>query len=212
MRNDYPGRAVAERILTEAEPLNPGPWVAHSQNAAYCAEAIASRSGMDPEKAYVLGLLHDIGRRAGIGQLKHVYFGWKDMNDLGYPDVARVCLTHSYNAHCFSDDLAICDITPEQTDELRKALDTCVYDDYDRLIQLCDSIADANGVVDNQERMTDIKNRYSSYSQAKWDKNLELLEYFQNKVGCDIYTLCRNWRKNAMPGHDGDLKGTQNEA
>ena len=196
MRNDYPDKAEAERILAEAEPLNPGPWVTHSQNVAYCAEAIASRSGMDPEKAYVLGLLHDIGRRAGIGQMKHVWYGWKYMLELGYPAAAKVCLTHSYNTHRFEDDNAKCDITPEQAVELKSALDSCQFDDYDRLIQLCDSIADANGVIDIQERMTDIKNRYGSYPQAKWDKNLELLSYFQNKAGCDIYALCRNWRKN----------------
>ncbi|MBQ6502570.1 MAG: hypothetical protein IJI57_01490, partial [Flexilinea sp.] len=107
-----------------------------------------------------------------------------------------VCLTHSFNTHRFEDDNAKCDITPEQAVELKSALDSCQFDDYDRLIQLCDSIADANGVIDIQERMTDIKNRYGSYPQAKWDKNLELLSYFQNKAGCDIYALCRNWRKN----------------
>ena len=175
MRNDYPGRADVERILAEAEPLNPGLWVTHSQNAAYCAEAIASRSGMDPEKAYVLGLLHDIGRRAGIGQMKHVWYSWKYMLELGYPAAAKVCLTHSFNTHRFEDDNAKCDITPEQAVELKSALDSCQFDDYDRLIQLCDSIALAEGVVNVEKRMTDIINRYGSYSQAKWDKNLVLL-------------------------------------
>ena len=92
----YPDRENAERILTKAESLNPGLWVAHSRNVAHCAKAIAAFvHDMDSEKAYVLGLLHDVGRRTGIGQLKHVYFGWKYMLELGYPAVAKVCLTHS---------------------------------------------------------------------------------------------------------------------
>lgn len=75
MVNGFADREKAEKILTEAESLNPGLWVAHSRNVARCAEAIAaSIQGMDSEKAYVLGLLHDVGRRAGIGQLKHVYY------------------------------------------------------------------------------------------------------------------------------------------
>ena len=72
------------------------------------------------------------------------------------------------------------------------ALSESVYDDYDLLIQLCDSISTAEGVVNICERMTDIKMRYGSYPQAKWDKNLELLEYFGKKTGHDIYALCKN--------------------
>ena len=51
----YPTREEAERLLTEAEGCNPGPWGNHSRTAAHCAEAIAARSGMDSEKAYVFG-------------------------------------------------------------------------------------------------------------------------------------------------------------
>ena len=79
----------------------------------------------------------------------------------------------------------------EQRGELKDALKACVFDDYDLLIQLCDSIAMAEGVVDICVRMSDIKRRYGSYPQAKWDKNLELLEYFSNKTGKDVYEICK---------------------
>lgn len=141
----YPIRNEAERILAEAEHLNPGPWVEHSKNVAHCAEAIANVcEDMDSEKAFILGLLHDVGRRAGVGQLMHVYYGWRYMLELGYPEVAKVCLSHSYNTHSMDDDMAICDITEEQRGELKDALKACVFDDYDLLIQLCDSIASLN--------------------------------------------------------------------
>ena len=38
--------------------------------------------------------------------------------------------------------------------------------------------------------MTDVKTRYGSYPQPKWDQNLALLELFQSKTGKNIYTLC----------------------
>lgn len=195
MNDKFPSREEADLILSEAESLNPGLWVAHSRNVARCAEMIASHCNLNPEKAYVLGLLHDVGRRAGIGQLKHVYFGWKHMNELGYPAVAKVCLTHSYNTHRFEDDMAKLDVDPEQVEEVKAALAGYEYDDYDRLIQLCDSIATAEGVVDVTERMTDVKTRYGSYPQPKWDKNIELLEYFQRKTGRGIYGLCGREKK-----------------
>ena len=48
---------------------------------------------------------------------------------------------------------------------------TIVLDEYDRLIQLCDSIAGAEGVLDIEERMNDVKRRYGFYPQKKWDKS-----------------------------------------
>ena len=90
--------------------------------------------------------------------------------------------------------MAKMDVSIEQAEEVKMALGEYEYDDYDRLIQLCDSVATAEGVVDITERMTDVKTRYGKYPQPKWDKNLELLEYFQRKTGRNIYELCR--RKN----------------
>ena len=58
----YPTREEAIALLAEAEPHNPGPWGDHSRTAAHCAEKIAAAVGLDPDKAFVLGLLHDIGR------------------------------------------------------------------------------------------------------------------------------------------------------
>lgn len=93
-----PTRREAERLLREAEQNNPGPWGNHSRVAAHCAEKIAeSCDGMDADKAYVLGLLHDIGRKFGVRHLGHVSDGYTYMMSLGYDEVAKICLTHSFN-------------------------------------------------------------------------------------------------------------------
>ena len=62
-------------------------------------------------------------------------------------------------------------------------------DDYDRLIQLCDSLAGAEGVLDMETRMADVKRRYGFYPQDKWNKNLEFKHYFEEKMGKDIYVV-----------------------
>jgi hypothetical protein len=59
----YPDRDKAEEILRVAESCNPGPWGNHSRTAAHCAEKIAKYSGMDSEKAHVLGLSEEEHRR-----------------------------------------------------------------------------------------------------------------------------------------------------
>ena len=60
-------------------------------------------------------------------------------------------------------------------------------DDYDRLIQLCDSLAGAEGVLDIEERMGDVKRRYGMYPEAKWNSNLAIKKYFEDKMGKDVY-------------------------
>lgn len=186
---DYPDRETAESLLKEAEKLNPGPWGDHSRWVARCAEAIASAAGMDSEKAYVLGLMHDIGRRFGVKHLGHVWDGWTYMNALGYPAAARICLTHSFNTHEMETYIGRFDIPEDRQRTLKNALAACAFDDYDRLIQFCDAIAGSEGVMGLKERMTNIKNRYGYYPQEKWDRNFALKAYFSEKCGRDAEML-----------------------
>ena len=93
-----PNREEAEIILADAETCNPGAWGNHSRVTAHCAEMIASECvDMDADKAYILGLLHDIGRKFGTRHLGHVSDGYSYMRSLGYDEVAQIFLTHSFN-------------------------------------------------------------------------------------------------------------------
>ena len=65
------------------------------------------------------------------------------------------------------------------------------YDDYDRLIQLLDSCCAADGTVDLEARMNDVKARYGYYPQGKWDKSFELKEYFEKLAGKNLYEIIR---------------------
>lgn len=184
-----PTREEAIALLAEAEPHNPGPWGDHSRTAAHCAEKIAAACGLDPDKAFVLGLLHDIGRRFGKRHLGHVSDGYTYMMELGYDEVARICLSHSFNDQSLESYIDHRDTTPEETALIETNLAAMVYDEYDRLIQLCDSLADASGVVDIEERMNDVKRRYGSYPQDKWDNNLSLKAHFEQLSRRSIYEV-----------------------
>ena len=191
MSRGYPNREEAHRLLTEAECCNPGPWGDHSRNVAMCAERIALAAGMDGEKAYALGLLHDIGRKFGVYHMPHVYNGYHYMLEQGYGDVARICLTHSFSTPDLRTYIGKFDVTEAQLEELKKLLSGMIYDDYDRLIQLCDALAMAEGVVDIETRMLDVKRRYGEYPQEKWDNNLWLKAYFEAKAGKSIYEIVK---------------------
>lgn len=182
----YPNRANAQQLLATAEPINPGPWGNHCRVAARCAEAIAQSCGMDAEKAYVLGLLHDIGRRFGVRDLGHIYYGYQYMCRLGYTQVARVCLSHSFPNRDLQLYIGQIDIPAGEAETVKRLLAQTQWDAYDELIQLCDALAGSEGVVDIQERMADVRRRYGRYPQAQWDKNVELQRAFEKKAGRSI--------------------------
>lgn len=187
-----PARQKAEEILAEAEKCNPGAWGNHSRVAAHCAEQIAREcDDLDSDKAYILGLLHDIGRKFGARHLGHVSDGYSYMMSLGYDEAARICLTHSFNRQTVDDYIGKFDTTEEELDMIKDALDGVELDEYDRLIQLCDSIAGAEGVLDIEERMRDVKRRYGAYPEEKWNRNLMLKKHFEEKMGKDIYSVAK---------------------
>ncbi len=185
-----PARTEAERLLSEAEQCNPGPWGNHSRVAAHCAEKIAGLcDDLDAEKAYVLGLLHDIGRKFGVRHLGHVSDGYTYMMSLGYEEVAKICLTHSFCNQSMKAYIGEFDTSDEELELIHTALLRTVMDDYDRLIQLCDALAGSEGVLGIEERMDDVKKRYGCYPQEKWDFNIRLKAYFEKKTGKDIYDV-----------------------
>ena len=189
-KNMMPTREEAEKLLKEAELSNPGPWGDHSRVAAHCAEKIAAACGcLDPDTAYILGLLHDIGRKFGVRHLGHVSDGYSYMRSLGYDKAAQICLTHSFNNQTIDEYIGKFDTTEEELAMITSALASVTMDDYDRLIQLCDAMAGSTGVLNIEERMNDVKRRYGSYPKAKWDANIQLKSYFESKAGKSIYEI-----------------------
>lgn len=185
-----PTREEAERLLEEAEKCNPGPWGDHSRVAARCAERIAREcKDLNPDKAYIVGLLHDIGRKFGVRHLGHVSDGYSYMMSLGYDEAARICLTHSFHDRTLDSYVGKIDTTAEELKLIQDGLQAAALDEYDRLIQLCDALAGAEGVLDMEDRMNDVKRRYGSYPQAKWDCNLALKQHFEEKMGKELYAV-----------------------
>ena len=185
-----PTREEALELLAEAEKCNPGPWGKHSRVAAQCAEQIAQEcEDLEGEKAYILGLLHDIGRKCGVRHLGHVSDGYSYMMSLGYDEAAQICLTHSFHDQTTDGYVGRFDTSEEELKMIQEALKRTVISEYDSLIQLCDALAGAEGVMDIEERMNDVKRRYGFYPQEKWKHNLELKKRFEEKMGKDIYTV-----------------------
>jgi len=91
-----PTRDEANQLLIWANERNPGVWADHSRVVARAAEVIANNCSLDTHRAYISGLLHDIGRYEGVRDLHHVYAGYELINNKGYDQLADICLSHSF--------------------------------------------------------------------------------------------------------------------
>lgn len=149
----------ARRELDIAAQLNPGPWIEHSVNVGIAARNIAQKvPELDENKAYIVGMLHDIGRRVGIVNIpKHVYEGYRYAVQKGWDEVARICMTHSYPL--MKDEF---DDAPDTEEEraIKEYISSCEADDYDRLIQICDALATDYGFVILEKRFVNVTRRY----------------------------------------------------
>lgn len=176
--------------LRLAGQMNPGPWEKHSENVGIAAKNIAEKiEGMDANKAYILGVLHDIGRRVGIVDIPtHVYEGYKYCMDKGWDEVARICMTHSYLQ--MKDEFTY-EVTTDHEKAIKEYVCGCEADDYDRLIQLCDSLAVDYGFVILEKRFVDVTRRYGimeGYIKG-WEIAFSIKEDFEKRMGCSIYDV-----------------------
>ncbi len=137
----FPNREIALAELECAGKMNPGPWTEHSKNVAMAAERIAQACGLDVEKAFVCGLLHDIGRRTGVAAVRHIIDGYDYAMSKGWDEVARVCLTHSFPIKDIEADIGKKDITDAQYHFIDNYLKNLEYDAYDKMMILCDALA-----------------------------------------------------------------------
>ena len=189
---DIPTRQQADNYLEEASNNNPGPWVDHSIQAAESAERIAvAHSGLDPESAYVLGLLHDIGRREGIAGMRHVIDGYNFLIAEGYADAARICLTHSYPIADVNAGSSPWDGSTNERKFVAEYLAEIEYTTYDRLIQLCDAICLPTGPVLMEKRLLDVTLRYgpNKFTTRKWQAFFGIQKDFEKAIGQSIYRL-----------------------
>lgn len=182
----------AERLLSEAEARNPGGWADHSRYVALAAKNIAElHPNLEAETAYILGLMHDIGRREGVTDLRHILDGYVYMDALGYTDAARICLTHSFPLQDVKAGSGSWDGTEDELAFVETYLNALTYDDYDRLLQLSDALALSSGFVLIEKRLLDVALRrgINAMTVEKWRAFLELQTYFEKAIGRSIYSV-----------------------
>lgn len=201
-----PSLSQAEMFLQDAGQRNPGPWVQHSRYVAQAmytlAQVLVERqpgdprfADLDPERAFILGLLHDIGRREGVHGMRHIVDGYRFLAGEGYEAAGRVCLTHSYPDEGLIADASDWDGTPQEQEFVRSYIQSIEYDSYDRLAQLADAICMPQGFVLMEKRMVDVALRYGAQANTpirrfvrRWKAFFAIQNEIEEAIGASIYT------------------------
>ena len=193
-------RTYTKELLEWAYEQNPGPWFEHSLHVAHATENIIIeliKKGykLDADIAYNAALLHDIGRYKGFTKsVIHSYDGYMYMNDLGYTGNAVICVTHSFP--CKNEHIDIAAEWSLVPDHMRSRLveilnEHCNYDLYNKVITLCDALADAGGFTTLERRLISVGLRHgtTSHTSLHWKGFYAIKKELEALIGKSIYTV-----------------------
>lgn len=180
----------------------------HVYGVALMAEKIAEKLGLDSEKAYILGLMHDCGKIYEMYEKRfHGVIGYEMFKDKD-SDIAKVSMTHSFYYNMLPrgkdfDRYFYGNVTDKEF--VKKYVKNNKLDEYDKIIQLSDSLANCNGLVTIDEREKEFSERYNFKMPSYIVKNsYKMKEEFDERLGCDLYCLFDEIDKSFMlkPGQD----------
>jgi len=196
----YPTREEARALLEWAHGLNPGPWREHSLGVARAGEKLAEALGLDADRAWINGCLHDIGRYEGPRGMRHVVAGHDLLLDKGWDGPARACMVHSFPDGDIDAYIGPHDVSPEEDARIRAYLAACKFDDYDRLVQLGDAISWGEGVCLMEKRIVNVAMRYGPAPKMieKWRAWFDIKEDLERRIGKSIYALFPEAAENTL--------------
>lgn len=194
-------RELAEQSLEEAHAASPGPWADHARYVALACQNIAQRCPhLDAGEAYILGLLHDIGRFAGVTSERHLLDGYRYCMARGWEKAAQICVSHAFMIQDIATSIGVFDMSPEEKAFLAELICTAEYDDYDRLVQLCDALALPTGFCLLEKRFVDVALRYGTHPATvdRWRAVLDIKAHFEKIMGCSIYDVLPGALENSL--------------
>ena len=188
----------ALKILEESRVINDkSRWVDHSICVGNTAGILAKALELDEDYAKTLGYIHDIGKKFDYendGVFSHLIKGYKYLKTLGYgEEYAGICIKHSFlnnDINCLANDRNITDQTNVNYEFVKKYIKN-KYTIYDKIINLCDLMC-TEKVQTVDKRLIDLLRRHGLYKNTLYhiEETYKLKQYFDNKVGRNIYSLC----------------------
>jgi putative nucleotidyltransferase with HDIG domain len=177
-------------------------WKQHSFYVAEGAERIAVElPDVDPSKAYVLGLLHDIGKSIDYRGKKHALEGYRFLMRQGYFEAAYAALTHDFPAKEFDIHRQEALLDNDELEFVVAILSSYEYTIFDRLIQVCDVISTPGGYVLMEKRMMMAIFRYGGLSESLKQiiaVSYENMQFLERIMGTSVYSVLPNVVENTF--------------
>ncbi|MDR1207856.1 MAG: HD domain-containing protein [Holosporales bacterium] len=168
----------------------------HSGLVARAAFCIAQKTGnMDPAFAHACGLFHDIAklRLPKEKMYKHPLLGHAIMKDAGRPDIAKICLTHSFpNKNASEYILFYCKGDVVEAEAIRQKLKDVEYDFAVQLIQLCDKISGHDRYLTIEQKRAFYLKKYgfaADFIDRIYDDFFEIKRVVDSLIGEDLYAF-----------------------
>jgi len=164
-------------------------WIMHSLYVGQAAGRIARELHLDVDYATTIGYMHDIGRL--INHKNHIIEGYKYLDNLGFTDIARYCLTHSFIDNIIYNTAGGGPKDKESYDYIQNYLNSIELNIYDNIVQLCDLFCLETGYTTFEKRILDITKRKGVYSNSldHFNNIMTLKEKIEDMIGIDIYSL-----------------------
>lgn len=182
----------------------------HVYGVAKVSEKLAEKLGLDTERAYVLGLMHDCGKIHETYEKRfHGVIGYEMFKNTD-KDIARVSLLHSFYDNLLPEGRDLDRYfygNQEDKEFVINYIKDIEITEYDKIIQLCDGLANCSGLVTLEDRAKEFAGRYN-FEMPKYivENAHKMKEYFDKKLGFDVYNLFDDIDKSFMLSAGCDKK------
>lgn len=188
---NIPNRDKINYFLREDNP-NFGKWVKHSYLIGRTARNMAEELGLDPDIAYAVGALHDIGKYDQKKGARHIIKGFELLRSETFFFPARIAMTHSFIVKDVNSYSGKMNIKEKDKKFIEDYLYQIEYNDYDKLIQLLDgSIKYEYLGIEERARRTIEKHGDNGFYDIKIEKLKELENYFAKRLKYSISDYCK---------------------
>ena len=177
----------------------------HVYGVAKMAKLLAVKLGIeDPERVYVLALLHDVGKVAEREkEVFHGVLGYKLLKDKD-SEASDICLTHMFPLNKIEDYEKLDRYffyKKEDYDLVRNRLESAPLTDIDRIIQFADFVSFGDRYVTIEEK-TEMLNKGRGMPEFALNNMRENKKYLDEKLGRDVYELFNEVDRSFMISKD----------
>ncbi|MDR0744709.1 MAG: HD domain-containing protein [Holosporales bacterium] len=167
----------------------------HSLTVAKAARTIASNTNtLSPEKAFLYGLMHDIGKffLKNEEKYKHPRIGY-ELFSKEYNDIAEICITHPFpNLNIKSYHIYYCEGDVDEANKIDEILSKLESNEYIELIQLCDKLSGLNSYMTIKAKFEWYKSNYlieEKWVALNYEKLTKIKSKFDVLIKGEVYDL-----------------------